>query len=47
MRKSKARVLIGSDAKLLAVIQRVFPSCYDRLLVPLMSAGTRIVLKRI
>jgi short-subunit dehydrogenase len=47
MRKSKARVLIGGDAKLLDVIQRLFPSCYDRLLVPLMNAGTRMVLKRI
>ncbi|MFT7403111.1 hypothetical protein [Zhongshania sp.] len=47
MRKFKARVLIGSDAKLLDVIQRIFPSCYNRLLVPLMSAGIRMVLKRI
>lgn len=47
MRKSKARVLIGGDAKLLDLIQRIFPSCYDRLLAPLMSACIRIVLKRI
>jgi NADP-dependent 3-hydroxy acid dehydrogenase YdfG len=47
MRKSQTRVLIGSDAKLLDVIQRLFPGCYDRLLVPLMNVGTRMVLKRI
>ncbi|MEX1666231.1 SDR family NAD(P)-dependent oxidoreductase [Zhongshania arctica] len=47
MRRSKPRVLIGSDAKFLDLIQRVFPGCYDRLLVPLMNAGTRMVLKRI
>lgn len=47
MRKSKVRVLIGSDARLLDIIQRLFPASYDRLLVPLMNVGTRLVLKRI
>ncbi len=47
MQKSKARVLIGSDAWLLDKIQRLFPACYDRLLVPVMNIGTRMALKRV
>lgn len=47
MQKSMPRVLIGGDALLLDIVQRLFPSCYDRILVPLMNAGTRMVLKRI
>ena len=47
MQKSKARVLIGSDAWFLDKIQRLFPGCYDRLLVPMMNVGTRMALKRV
>ncbi|MFT4917933.1 MAG: NADP-dependent 3-hydroxy acid dehydrogenase YdfG [Zhongshania aliphaticivorans] len=47
MRKSKPRVLIGSDAWFLDKIQRLFPAWYDRLLVPMMTVGTRMALKRV
>ncbi|CAA0087311.1 Putative oxidoreductase SadH [Zhongshania aliphaticivorans] len=47
MRKSKPRVLIGGDAKLIDIVQRLFPSSYDRLLVPIMNMGAKMVMKRI
>jgi|TARA_R110002167_G_scaffold106552_2_gene273146 NADP-dependent 3-hydroxy acid dehydrogenase YdfG len=47
MRKSKTRVLIGSDAWFLDKIQRLFPACYDRLVVPIMNVGARMALKRV
>lgn len=47
MQKSAPRVLIGSDAWFLDKIQRLFPACYDRLLVPVMNIGTRMALRRV
>ncbi|WP_373081065.1 SDR family NAD(P)-dependent oxidoreductase [Zhongshania sp.] len=47
LQKSSRRVLIGSDAWFLDKIQRLFPACYDRILVPLMNVGTKMALKRV
>ncbi len=47
LQKSSPRVLIGSDAWFLDKIQRLFPACYDRILVPLMNVGTKMALKRV
>ncbi|MFT5888825.1 MAG: NADP-dependent 3-hydroxy acid dehydrogenase YdfG [Zhongshania sp.] len=47
MQKSAPRVLIGSDAWFLDKVQRLFPACYDRLLVPVMNIGTRMALRRV
>jgi hypothetical protein len=47
MQKSTPRVLIGSDAWFLDKVQRLFPAWYDRLLVPMMTVGTRMALKRV
>lgn len=41
MCKGKPRVLVGRDAILLDIIQRLLPALYDRLLVPLSLRGRR------
>jgi NADP-dependent 3-hydroxy acid dehydrogenase YdfG len=45
--KNKRRLLIGSDAKLLDLIQRLFPGSYDRILLPLVNFGSRRILKKL
>lgn len=39
LRKGRRRLLIGSDARLLDIIQRFFPGRYDQLLAPLLRLG--------
>ena len=39
LRKGRRRLLIGGDARLLDVIQRMFPGRYDQLLGPLLRFG--------
>lgn len=43
IRRGKARVLIGRDAILLDLIQRLLPGLYDRLLLPLSTRGRRAI----
>lgn len=39
VKKGRRRLLIGSDARFLDLVQRVFPSRYDQLLAPLLRLG--------
>lgn len=41
IRKGKPRVLVGRDAVLLDILQRLFPGLYDRITVPVSVKGRR------
>ena len=46
VKRGQRRLLIGSDARLLDVIQRLCPAYYDRILLPLKALGDRLTRRK-